>query len=142
LPPFGEEPFFFFFLPSVTGLTQLRLAALCAAAYGLLAASGVVHRFQRSGSLRGLVHGLADPALWIVLVIALLVLIGLWGRRAWAWWLAVGAACFGIFRIVSPYLHGRSLGHLPGAWTLIALALLLAALLLLVPRKARLAANR
>ena len=126
----------------MSGLTQLRLAALCAFAYALLAVSGVVHRFQRTGSLRGLVNGLLQPHLWIVLVIALLVLFGLFGKKAWAWWLGVGAASFGIFRIVSAYVQGHGFGRLPGAWTLIALALLLAMLLLLMPRKARLAANR
>ena len=136
------SPFPFPCSPSVSGLTQLRLAALCAFAYALLAVSGVVQRFQRTGSLRGLVHGLIQPQLWIVLVIALLLLFGLFGRRAWAWWLGVAAALFGLFRIVSAYVQGGGFGRVPAAWTLIALALLIAMLLLLVPRKARLAANR
>ena len=76
----------------MSGLTQLRLAALCAFAYALLSVSGLVHHFQRTGSLRSLLHGLMQARLWVVLVIAL--------------------------------------------------ALLLAMLVLLMPRKARLAANR
>jgi hypothetical protein len=126
----------------VSGLTQLRLAALCAITYGLLAASGLVHQFQRTGSLRALVRGLMQPQLWIVLAIALLLLVGLWRRQAWAWWLGVAAAAFGLFRIIIAYVQGRNFGHVPGAWTLIALGLLLAILLLLAPRRARLAANR
>jgi hypothetical protein len=126
----------------MTGLTQLRLAALCAAAYALLAVSGLVHHFQRTGSLRVLLRGLMQPQLWIVLLVAGLVVFGLLGRQAWAWWLGVAAAGFGVFRIVSAYVQGPGFGRVPGAWTLIALALLLLILVLLVPRRARLAANR
>lgn len=126
----------------MSGLTQLRLAALCAFTYGLLAVSGLVHQFQRTGSLRALLRGLMQPQLWIVLAIALLLLFGLWRRQAWAWWLGVAAAAFGLFRIASAYVQGPGFGHVPGAWTLIALALLLAILLLLAPRRARLAASR
>jgi hypothetical protein len=126
----------------VSGPTQLRFAALCAFAYALVAVSGVVHRFQRTGSLKGLVNGLLQPHLWVVLLVAVLVVIGLFGKRAWAWWLGVAAAGFGIFRIVSAYLQGGGFGRMPGTWTLIALVLLVAMLLLLMPRKARLAANR
>lgn len=126
----------------MSGLTHLRLAALCAISYGLLAASGLIHRVQRTGSLRGLARGLMQPQLWIVLVIALLLLFGLWRRQAWAWWLGVAAAAFGLFRIVSAWMQGPGFGRVPGAWTLIALGLLVAILLLLAPRSARLAANR
>jgi uncharacterized membrane protein (DUF2068 family) len=126
----------------VSGLTQLRFAALCAITYGLLAVSGLVHQFQRTGSFRALLRGLAQPQLWVVLVIALLLLFGLWRRQAWAWWLGVAAAAFGLFRIVSAYVQGPGFGRVPGAWTWIAFGLLLAILLLLAPRRARLAANR
>ena len=83
-----------------------------------------------------------QPQLWIVLVLALLVMFGLSGKKAWGWWLGVGAAAFGIFRIVGAYVQGPGFGRVPGAWTLVALALLVLVLLLLLPRKARLAANR
>lgn len=126
----------------MSGLTHLRLAALCAFAYALVAVSGVVHGFQRTGSLRMLARGLMQPQLWVVLVLALLVGVGLFGRRAWAWWLGVGATGFGLYRIVSAWVQGPGFGRVPGGWTLIALVLLLAVLLLLLPRKARLAANR
>jgi len=126
----------------MTGLTQLRLAALCAAAYALLAVSGLVNHFQHTGSLRVLLRGLMQPQLWIVLLVAGLVVFGLLGRQAWAWWLGVAAAAFGVFRIVSAYVQGPGFGRVPGAWTLTALALLLLILVLLVPRRARLAANR
>jgi hypothetical protein len=125
----------------MSGLTHLRLAALCAFTYALLAVSGLVHHFQRTGSLRALVRGLMHPQLWVVLLLALFITIGLFGRRAWAWWLAVAAGLFGLYWIVGPWVH-RGLARAPGTPTLIALALLLAMLLLLVPRSARLAANR
>src|SRR5262245_1667054 len=86
--------------PTMSGLTHLRLAALCAATYALLAVSGVIHHFQRTGRLGVLVRGLMQPQLWVVLLIALLVMVGLFGRRAWAWWLGVAAAGYGVFRIV------------------------------------------
>ena len=126
----------------MTGLTQLRLAALCAFAYALLAISGLVHHFQRTGSLRVLLRGLMQPQLWVVLLVALVVTFGLFSRQAWAWWLGVAAASFGVFRIVSAYVQGPAFGRAPAPWTLIALALLLLTLVLLAPRKARLAANR
>jgi hypothetical protein len=126
----------------MTGLTQLRLAALCAAGYALMAVSGLVHHFQRTGSLRVLLRGLMNPQLWVVLLVALLVTFGLLHRQAWAWWLGIAAAAFGVFRIVSAYVRGPGFGSVPPAWTLIALALLVLVLVLLVPRKARLAANR
>jgi hypothetical protein len=126
----------------MSGLTQIRLAALCAAAYALLAVSGLVHHFQRTGSLRVLLRGLMQAQLWIVLLLAVLVTLGLFARQAWAWWLGVAAAAFGVFRIVSAYVQGPGFGRMPGAWTLIALGLLVLMLVLLAPRKARLAANR
>lgn len=126
----------------MSGLTQLRLAALCAFGYGLLLASGVVHHFHRTGSLRALVHGLARAELWIVLLVALLVTFGLWSRKAWGWWLALAAAAFQLFRIGSSYVQGHAFGRVPAMATLIALALLVLLLVLIAPRKARLAANR
>ena len=125
----------------MSGLTQLRLAALCVFTYALLAVSGLLHHFQRTGSPRILLRGLMQPQLWLVLLIALLVTCGLFGRQAWAWWLGIAAAALGVFRIVSAYWVG-GLAHVPRGGTLLALALLVTTIVLLVPRKARLAANR
>jgi len=122
--------------------TQIRFASLTAAAYGALLVSGIVHHFQRTGSFRALAHSLSQPTVWIALLVAALVSFGLWKRYAWAWWLAVAAALYQIFRIASAYLQGRGFGHVPGFATLLALALLLLLLVLLLPRKARLACNR
>jgi hypothetical protein len=122
--------------------TQIRFASLASAAYGALLVSGIVHRFQRTGSLRALAHSLAQPTIWIALLITALVTFGLWQRHAWAWWLAVAAAGYQIFRIVSAYVQGRAFGQLPAVPTLLALGLLLLILVLLLPRKARLACNR
>lgn len=122
--------------------TTLRLASCCAAAYGVLLASGVVHRFERTGSFRVLAHGLGRPTLWVALLIAALVTWGLWKRYAWAWWLGVAAAAWQVFRIVWPSLHGRGLGHVPGFSTLLALGLLVVLPGLLLQRPARLGANR
>ena len=122
--------------------THIRLASLSAAAYAAFLVSGVVHHFQRTGSLRALVQSLTHPALWIALVIAAIVTVGLWQRQAWAWWLAIGAAAVQIFRIVSAYVQGRSFGSMPAFPTLLALGLLLLVIVLLLPRKARLGCNR
>jgi benzodiazapine receptor len=121
--------------------TQIRLASLSCAAYGALLVSGTVYHFQRSGSFRALAHSLAQPTLWIALLIAALVTFGLWKRYAWAWWLGIAAAGFQIFRIACAYLQ-RGFGHMPGFPTLIALALLILILVLLLPRKSRLGCNR
>ena len=122
--------------------TQIRLASLASAAYGALLVSGIVHHFQRTGSFRALAHSLSQPTVWIALLIAVVVAFGLWQRHAWAWWLGVAAAAWQIFRIGMAYVQGRNFGNLPGAATLIALALLLLVLVLLLPRKARLGCNR
>lgn len=122
--------------------TQIRLASLSCAAYGALLVSGTVYRFQRTGNFSVLAHSLAQPALWIALLVAALVTVGLWQRRAWAWWLGVAAAGYQIYRIASAYIHGRGFGHMPGFATLLALALLLLILVLLLPRKSRLGCNR
>jgi amino acid transporter len=122
--------------------TQIRLASLAAAAYGAFLASGVVNHFQRTGSLRALVGALSQPAFWVALLVAAVVTVGLWNRQAWAWWLAIAAACFQIFRIVMAYVQGRGFGQLPAFSTLLALGLLVLILLLLLPRKARLGCNR
>lgn len=121
---------------------QLRLASACAAAYGALAVSGVIHHFQRTGSLRVLVRGLASPDLWVVLVVAGLVAWGLWQRYAWAWWLGLAAAGYQLFRIGSGYLHSPMFGQVPRASVLVSITLLLLIVVLLLQRKARLGASR
>jgi hypothetical protein len=126
----------------MSGLVHLRLAALCALAYGLLLASGLLHAFQRTGSLRALMRGLGHPWFWGVLLVAVLAMFGLWLRQAWAWWLAVAAALFQLGRIVTAYVQGPAFGRTPAPSTVIALVLLVAIVLLLAPRSARLAANR
>jgi uncharacterized membrane protein (DUF2068 family) len=130
------------FKASMSANTTLRLASCCAAAYGALLASGVVHHFERTGSFRALAHSLGRPTLWVALLVAALVTWGLWKRYAWAWWLGVAAAAYQLFEIVWPYLHGRGFGRVPGFSTLLALALLLLLLVLLLQRPARLGANR
>lgn len=122
--------------------TQIRIASLSCAAYGALLVSGTVYQFQRTGSFRALAHNLAQPTLWIALLIAALVTFGLWKRYAWAWWLGIAAAAYQIFRIASAYVQGRGFGNMPGTPTLIALALLILILVLLLPRKSRLGCNR
>jgi hypothetical protein len=122
--------------------TQIRFASLTSAAYGALLVSGIVYHFQRTGSFRALAHSLAQPTVWVALLVAALVAFGLWKRYAWAWWLGVAAAGYQIFRIASAHVQGRGFGHVPGFATLLALALLLLVLLLLLPRRARLGCNR
>ena len=121
---------------------HIRLASLAAAAYAAFLVSGIVHHFQRTGSLRALVQSLTQPTLWIALLVAGAVTVGLWQRQAWAWWVAIAAAGFQIFRIVSAYVQGRSFGSVPAFSTLLALGLLLLVIVLLLPRKARLGCNK
>jgi len=121
---------------------QIRFASLAAATYGAVLVSGIIYHFQRTGSLRALAQSLANPGVWIALLVAALVTYGLWARHAWAWWLAIAAAGYQIVRIVLAHVHGRGAGHLPGFATLLALALLLLIIVLLLPRKARLGCNR
>lgn len=122
--------------------TQLRLASLCAVAYGAVIASGIIHRFQLTGSFRALAHSLSQPPVWIALLLAALVAWGLWKHYAWAWWLGVAAAGYQVFRIVSWYVMGRHFWRVPGFPTLLALGLLLTMLVLLFQRKARAGASR
>jgi len=122
--------------------TLIRLASLSAFAYAAFLVSGVVHHFQRTGSLRALVQSLSQPALWIALLVAAAVTVGLWKRQAWAWWLAIAAGGFQIFRIASAHVQGRGWVQLPAFPTLLALGLLLLVVVLLLPRKARLGCNK
>lgn len=121
---------------------QVRIASLTAGAYAVIFASGLVHRFQASGSFRALAQGLAQPVVWITLLVAALVAWGLWKRYAWAWWLGMAAAGYQLFRIASSYVQGPGFGRMPGAWTLIAVTLLVLLLVLLLPRKSRLSCSR
>lgn len=127
---------------SMSASTPLRLASLCSATYAALAVSGVVHHFQRTGSLRALVRGVSSPHLWVVVLVAAVVAFGLWKRYAWAWWLGIAAAGYQLFRIVASYVQGPAFGQLPRASTLVSVVLLAAILALLFTRKARLGANR
>jgi hypothetical protein len=120
----------------------LRLASCCAAAYGALLASGVVHHFQRTGSFSALAHSLGRPTVWVALLVAALVTWGLWKRYAWAWWLGVAAAGYQLFEILWPFVQGRGFGRVPGFYTLVALGILLLLLVLLFQRPARLGANK
>lgn len=127
---------------SMSANAPLRLASLCAATYAALVMSGVVHHFQRTGSLRALVRGVSSPHLWIVVLVAAVVAFGLWKRYAWAWWLGIAAAGYQLFRILASYVQGPLFGQLPRASTMVSLVLLVAILALLFTRKARLGANR
>lgn len=120
----------------------LRLASLCSATYAALVVSGVVHHFQRTGSLRALVRGVSSPWLWVVVLVATVVAIGLWKRYAWAWWLGVAAAGYQLFRIVASYVRSPLFGDLPRASTMVSVVLLVAILVLLSTRKARSGASR
>ena len=125
----------------MTAQTRIRAASLTSAAYGALLASGIVYHFQRTASMRALVNTLSHPAVWVALLVAALVTIGLWRRQAWAWWLGVAAACYEVFVIVSAWFS-RGFGRVPGVPALIALALLVLLLVLLLPRRSRLGCNR
>ena len=121
--------------------TQIRLASVTSAAYGALLASGIVYHFQRTGSLRALARSLAEPTIWIALLLAAAITFGLWKRYAWAWWLGVAAAGFQLFRIFEAW-YDRGFARVPGVPTLIGLALLVILLVLLLPRRSRLGCNR
>ena len=121
--------------------TQIRLASLVSAVYGVLLASGMVHHFQRTGSFRALAQSLSQPLVWISLLVVALLAFGLWRRHAWAWWLGVAAAGFQAFRILAAWFD-RGLAQAPGVPSLIALALLVLLLVLLLPRRARVGCNR
>ncbi|NML48594.1 hypothetical protein HHL11_32930 [Ramlibacter sp. G-1-2-2] len=124
----------------MSGLGLLRIAALCAFAYAALCIAGLVTHFQHTGNFGALLHGLLRPEVGLVFAIALLVGIGVWARYAWAWWVGLAAAVFQIYRITIGYWHA---GRIPHAFAvLLALALLIAFLVLVLQRKARLACNR
>lgn len=121
--------------------TQIRLASISSAAYGALFVSGIVYRFQRTGSFRALAHSLSQPFVWITLLVAMVVAFGLWKRYAWAWWVGVAAAAYQIFRIGEAWYH-HGFARVPGVPMLIAIVLLVVILVLLLPRRSRLGCNR
>ena len=120
---------------------QVRLASLSAAAYAVLAVSGVLQQFQRTGNWGALAAGFSRPGVWVAFVIGALVAWGLWKRYAWAWWLGLAASVFQLWRIGSWYLQGP-LGRVPGGWTLVTILLLVLLLVLLLQRGVRASCSR
>jgi translocator protein len=121
---------------------QVRLASFSAAAYATLGIAGILYPLAHSGNFRVLRHALSQPPVWLAIVGAALVAWGLARRQAWAWWLGVIAAGYQLAMLLFAYVRGPAFGHLPRPWTLIAMVLLALVLVLLLPRRARLACSR
>src|SRR6478609_10651770 len=121
---------------------QVRLASFSAAGYALLGIVGILYPLAHSGNFRVLRAALSHPPVWLAILIAALVAWGLAGRRAWAWWLGVIAAGYQLAMLLFAYVRGPALGHLPRPWVLIAMVLLALVLILLLPRRSRLACSR
>jgi uncharacterized membrane protein (DUF2068 family) len=70
---------------------RLRLASTAALAQATLAIWFVFVRFAMTGDVNNLRFSLSHPSVWLAFLL-IVVGWGLWRRRAWAWWLGVGAA--------------------------------------------------
>lgn len=119
---------------------KITLTSLTAAVYAGLVISAVAIPFGRSGNFAALARGLANPHVWVPSVLACLVAWGIWKRYAWAWWLGLAACCYQLWRILDALVPGPL--RLPGAWTLLVLAVLALFLVLLVQRAVRVGCNR
>ncbi len=126
----------------MSGLTSIRVAALVAFGYALWVLAGGAVRFGAGAQAVTLHLSMAQPAAWLVGLLALVVAWGLWVRYAWAWWLGLVAALFQAWRLAWPLFAGAGAPRLPGTTTLLVLALLLVFVVLLFMPKARAASNR
>jgi uncharacterized membrane protein (DUF2068 family) len=126
----------------MSGVTAVRVAALVAIGYGLWVLVGGPVRFGAGADALSVRMSLGNPIAWLVGLLAIVIGWGLWVRYAWAWWLGLAAALFQTWRIVYPIFSRPGAPRLPGAETLIVLAMLLVFVLLLFMPKARATCNR
>ena len=126
----------------MSGLTAIRMAALIAIGYGLWVLFGGPVRFGAGAEALTMRVSLNSPVTWLVGLMALIIGCSLWMRFAWAWWLGLAAALFQLWRILYPMFAKTGLPRLPGAYTLLVIALLLVFVILLFMPKARASCSR
>ncbi|AMO25269.1 hypothetical protein [Ramlibacter tataouinensis] len=125
----------------MSGPTAIRLAALLALGYALWVLIGGPIQLGAGGNVLTVRVSASHAISWLVGLLSLVLAIGLWSRFAWAWWLALVAALVQGWRVLSAQLAHQPV-RMPGAVTLIVLALLLVFLVLLFMPKARATCNR
>jgi uncharacterized membrane protein (DUF2068 family) len=126
----------------MSGPTAIRLAALLALGYGLwVLASGPIHLGAGASAMTVRLSA-AHAVGWLIGLLSFVLAIGLWTRYAWAWWLALAAALFQGWRIVSAHLAIRGLAKMPSTTALVLLVLLVVFVVLLLIPKARATCSR
>jgi hypothetical protein len=126
----------------MSGVAAIRIAAVIAIGYGLWVLAGGPVRFGAGSEALTMRVSLAQPVTWLVGLLALAIGSTLWMRFAFAWWLGLAAALFQGWRIVYPIFAKGGAPRLPGAATLLVLALLVVFIVLLFMPKARAACHR
>lgn len=121
---------------------RLYLALFVAIVYLVVVPGASLFRAALSGDALTLRVSFGDPMLWLSTVLILLVIIGVWKRYAWAWWLGVAAAAFQLVRIGMWVAQHYSLSRLPGDTTLLVLGLLVTFLVLMLSPGMRMACRR
>ena len=126
----------------MSGTVAVRLASVLGVGYGLWVLASGPLRLGAGAEALTMRVSLSHPIAWLVGLLAIVLGCALWGRYAWAWWLALVAALFQAGRFLYPVFASAGTLRLPGTTTLLVLALLATIVVLLLMPKARAACSR
>lgn len=121
---------------------RLYLALFVAIVYLVVAPGASLFGAALSGDSLIMRVSLGDPLSWLITVLIVLIVFGVWKRYAWAWWLGVAAAAVQLARMGMWVAQHYSLSRLPGEGTLLVLGLLVVFLALMLSPGMRLACRR
>lgn len=113
-------------------MTRQRLAAIVAFSYIAVMLGGILTHFMRSGDLYTLKFSLLLPSTLIALLLASILVWGLWKGLRWAWWLGLAASILQLVRMSTWLSHRVSQSGLPSPSVLLVFAILLGFLILLL----------
>ncbi len=124
------------------GPMAVRLAALLALGYGVWVLATGPLQVAGSSAAFSLRVAFAQPVAWLVGLVAIAVGVGLWGRRAWAWWLGLAGALVQLWRLAWPLVLGPGAPRMPGTVTLVLIGVMVVLVVLLMWPRARAACGR
>lgn len=121
---------------------RAQLAAYIALAYILVMLGGIFLHYAQTGDAYTLKFSLMLPSTWVVTIAGGVIALGLWLRKAWAWWLGLGAVLIQLTRISSWLAQHYSFTKPPAFSVLFVLAILVIFLAVLSLPKTRAACSR